>query len=112
MDFKSEHFQTNYWVNVVDPKLVTLTPILLRCHMEQASKSNEYSRSKKRCLKRVRLDAGGVCYKANFSIFGLSYVAALRIAKAKKLHIIPKTLVKPCLPDCVKLVLDAELTTN
>ena len=64
------------------------------------------SKSKEVSLKRVRLDAAGTFHQTNFSIVEASYLVALRIAKAKKLHTIAETLVKPYLLDCSKIVLD------
>ena len=75
-------------------------------HKEQASKSIQYFKSEGGCFKRVRLDAGGIFHQANFSFVKASYVVALCFAKAKKPHTIAETLVKPCLLDREKIVVD------
>ena len=53
----------------------------------------------------MRLDASGEFFRRDRKIAEGSYVMALEIAKQKKLQTIAETLIKPCVPKTVDLML-------
>jgi hypothetical protein len=79
---------------------------LAKVHPELASKDLAYFKIKEHQLKRSRLDHGtGVLFQHS-KIVEASYKISLLIAKQKKPHTIGETLVKPCMVEAARLVLD------
>uniref|UniRef100_UPI0035902D18 protein FAM200C-like n=1 Tax=Myxine glutinosa TaxID=7769 RepID=UPI0035902D18 len=79
---------------------------LAKVHPELASKDLAYFKIKEHQLKRSRLDHGtGVLFQHS-KIVEASYKISLLIAKQKKPHTIGEMLVKPCMVEAARLVLD------
>uniref|UniRef100_UPI00358DE3FE protein FAM200C-like n=1 Tax=Myxine glutinosa TaxID=7769 RepID=UPI00358DE3FE len=77
-----------------------------KVHPELASKDLAYFKIKEHQLKRSRLDHGtGVLFQHS-KIVEASYKISLLIAKQKKPHTIGEMLVKPCMVEAARLVLD------
>ncbi|XP_076038578.1 protein FAM200C-like [Oratosquilla oratoria] len=75
------------------------------CHPELQNKDREYFKLKQNYLKKTRLDSTGTFRQQTDAIVKASYKISYKIAREKKPHTIGETLVKPCMLQCVKLVL-------
>ena len=75
------------------------------CHPELQNKDREYFKLKQNYLKKTRLDSTGTFRQQTDAIVEASYEVSYKIAREKKPHTIGETLVKPCMLQCVKLVL-------
>ena len=75
------------------------------CHPELQNKDREYFKLKQNYLKKTRLDSTGTFRQQTDAIVKASYEVSYKIAREKKPHTIGETLVKPCMLQCVKLVL-------
>src|SRR5215469_15579232 len=79
---------------------------LIKVHPELASKDLSYFTIKNQQLKRSRLDhETGILFQDS-KIVEASYKISLLIAKQKKPHTIGEKLVKPCMLEAARLVLD------
>lgn len=79
---------------------------LAKVHPEMANKDLAYFKIKENQLKRSRLDhRTGVLFQPS-KIVAASYKISLLIAKQKKPHTVAETLVKPCMIEAARLVLD------
>lgn len=79
---------------------------LTKVHPELASKDLSYFKIKEDQLKRSRLDHGTGTLFQDSKIVEASYKISLLIAKQKKSHTIAEQLVKPCMIEAARLVLD------
>ena len=89
----------------------TMKPALLKQHLENArpsmiSKNQFFFKLKSSNLKRQKLDRTGMFWKTNNAAVHLSFAIALHVAKARKAHTIGETLLKPCILESVKLMLE------
>ncbi|XP_076063396.1 protein FAM200C-like [Oratosquilla oratoria] len=75
------------------------------CHPELQNKDREYFKLKQNYLKKTRLDSTGTFRQQTDAIVKASYEVSYKIAREKKPYAIGETLVKPCMLQCVKLVL-------
>ena len=84
----------------------SMKPNKLRRHLETKHKkfSNEspkFFKNKSAQLKKARLDSGGTFKTQSRAALMASYSVSLRIAKAKKPHVIGEELILPCTKDIV-----------
>ena len=89
----------------------TMKPAFLKQHLANAhpsmmSKNRFFFESKLFSLKRQKLDQTGMLWRTNKAAVHASHAIALHVAKTKKPHNIGETLLKPCILESVKLVLD------
>ncbi|XP_076047318.1 protein FAM200C-like [Oratosquilla oratoria] len=75
------------------------------CHPELQNKDREYFKLKQNYLKKMRLDSTGTFRQQTDAIVKASCEVSYKIAREKKPHTVGETLVKPCMLQCVKLVL-------
>ena len=87
-----------------------MKPFQLKQHLEklnpgQNHKNLAFFKTKAEALKRYRLYDSGNLQQASMAATQASSTAAKHVAENKKIHTIGKTLIKPCMLDCEKLVL-------
>ena len=70
------------------------------------AKTGPFFESKLSSLKRQKLDQTGMFWRTNKAAVHASYAIALHVAKIKKPHNIGETLLKPCILESLKLVLE------
>lgn len=68
-------------------------------------KNHEFFELKTTSLKRAKLDQIGSNQQHSVAVVKASYAVSLQIANAKKSHTIRESLIKPCILECVNLVL-------
>ena len=78
----------------------------VKVHPELVDKGVEYLKLKAEGLKRAKLDASGTFRQESNKIMEASYYISLQIAKNKKPHTIGEELIKPCLLETARLVLN------
>lgn len=88
----------------------SMKPFQLKKHLEKShpelmTKNREYFKLREDNLKKARFDSSGSFRQQSDGIVRASYEVAYKIAREKKAHTIGETLVKPCMLQCVKLVL-------
>ncbi|XP_067931133.1 protein FAM200C-like [Watersipora subatra] len=69
-------------------------------------KSKPFFEAKEKELKRAKLDSTGSFHIQAQAITEASYALSYRIARDKKPHTNGETLVKPCLLECTKIILE------
>ena len=74
-------------------------------HLSMMSKNRSFFESQLSSLKRQKLDQTEMFWRTNKAAVHASHAIALHVAKTKMPHNIGETLLKPCMLDCVKLVL-------
>ena len=81
---------------------------LVKVHPDLVSKDVDFFRAKESKVKKARLDQGSKFVFQNSSVVEASYNISLLIAKNRKPHTIGETLVKPCMVEAARLVLNQE----
>ncbi|CAM5080638.1 unnamed protein product [Eretmochelys imbricata] len=81
---------------------------LTKNHSALKDKPKEFFAAKLQNLKCMKLDTTGTFHQASAKVVEASYELSLLIAKAKKVHMIGETLVKPCLLKAADIVLGAK----
>ena len=81
---------------------------LITVHPEHSKKDRVFFEMKETGLKRVKLDSSGAFHQKERSIVHASYAVALLVAKNKKSHSIGETLIKPCILECARIVLNKD----
>ena len=89
----------------------TMKPAPLKQHLANAhpsmmSKNRSFFESKLSSLKRQKLDQTGMFWCTNKAAVHASHAIALHAAKTEKPHNVGETLMKPCILEIVKLVLE------
>ena len=74
-------------------------------HPKLLNKPKEFFVSKKRSLKKMRLDGGGLFHEQLSKVVEASYEISLLIAKNKKSHSIGEKLIKPSIIIATELIL-------
>ena len=77
-------------------------------HPEHSKKDRAFFEMKETGLKRVKLDSSGAFHQQAKSIVHASYFVALLVAKNKEPHSIGETLIKPCILECARIVLNKD----
>ena len=77
-------------------------------HPQHINKDKTYFERQRRELKSMKLDAFSNFFRKNNQLLEASYLVAFEIAKQKKPRTIGKTLIKPCIPKTVGIVLGKE----
>jgi hypothetical protein len=85
-----------------------LSEHLTKVHPNYKNKDINYFKNKADRLKEVRLDQGGSFQQQSMKYVEASYYIALQIAKNKKPHTIGEKLIKPCLLEAVRLILNED----
>ncbi|CAM2097282.1 unnamed protein product [Caretta caretta] len=81
---------------------------LTKNHSALKDKPKEFFAAKLQNLKCMKLDTTGTFHQASAKVVEASYELSLLIAKAKEVHMIGETLVKPCLLKAADIVLGAK----
>jgi hypothetical protein len=85
-----------------------LSEHLTKVHPNYMNKDFNYFKNKADRLKEGRLDKGGSFQQQSTKYVEASYYIALQIAKNKKPHTIGEKLIKPCLLEAARLILNEE----
>ena len=81
---------------------------LTTVHPEHSKNDRAFFKLKETGLKRVKLDSSGAFHQQAKSTVHASYAIALLVAKNKKPHTIGETLIKPCILECARIVLNKD----
>ena len=81
---------------------------LITVHSVHSKKDRAFFEMKETGLKRVKLDSSGAFHQQAKSIVHASYFVALLVAKNKEPHTIGETLIKPCILECARIVLNKD----
>ena len=89
----------------------TMKPAPLKQHLandhpSMINKNRSFFELKLSSLKRQKLDRTGMFWQTNNAAVHPSFAIALHVAKAKKAHTIGETLLKLCILESVKLMLE------
>ena len=87
-------------------KPASLKQHLANAHPSLMNKNRSFFESKLSSLKRQNQDQTGMFLRTNKAAVHTSYAIALHVAKTKKPHNIGETLLKSCILESVKLVLE------
>ena len=81
---------------------------LTTVHPEHSKNDRAFFKLKETGLKRVKLDSSGAFHQQAKSTVHASYAIVLLVAKNKKPHTIGETLIKPCILECARIVLNKD----
>ena len=81
---------------------------LITVHPEHSKRDRAFFEAKEIGLKRVKLDSSGAFHQQAKSIVHASFAVALLVTKNKKPHTIGETLIKLCILECARIVLNKD----
>ena len=102
-------------MKVLSPE--SMKPSKLKRHLETKhtdckDKDLLFFERKANCVKRSRMDSSGVFQQRNRASVEAAFVISLRIAKAKKPHIIAEQLILPCAKDINRILIGKEASED